>query len=80
MSTADRKPFDVTPAQLAATKRAAQARAKARMHCYRIEGEYVSMREIATRRGVHRSVAMTRVARLRNASGAITWDRLRGSP
>lgn len=80
MSAADRKPFEITRAQLDATARAAKARAKARMHCYRIEGEYVSMREIATRLGVHRNVATARVARLRNASGAITWDRLRGSP
>lgn len=78
MSAADRKPFAITRAQLVATARAAKARAKA--DCYRIEGEYVSMREIATRLGVHRNVAMSRVARLRNASGAITWDRLRGSP
>lgn len=78
MSTADRKPFEVTRAQLDATARAAKARAKA--DCYRIEGEYVSMREIATRLGVHRKVATARVARMRNASGAITWARLRGSP
>lgn len=66
--------------QTEAAGRKAKARAAAPENRYRIEGEYVSTLDIAERIGTTRSVAMSRVARLRNASGPITWARLRGSP
>ena len=44
---------------------------------YRIEGEYVTMREIAERLGINATTAGSRMAKLKKASGAVTWERLR---
>lgn len=44
---------------------------------FRIEGVTVSYDEIAERLNITRAVAVSRMASLRGASGAITWDRLR---
>jgi transposase-like protein len=43
---------------------------------YRIEGEHVTMSEIARRLGVPESTAYSRMRKLRGASGAVTWARL----
>jgi GTP-sensing pleiotropic transcriptional regulator CodY len=43
---------------------------------YRIEGENVTMVEIAQRLGVTPSVAQDRMRKLRGATGPVTWARL----
>lgn len=43
---------------------------------YRIEGEFVTIAEIAQRAGLTAKRASYRMAELRNASGPITWARL----
>jgi hypothetical protein len=43
---------------------------------YRIEGESLTMVEIAQRLGVLPSTAQSRMRKLRGASGAVTWARL----
>lgn len=43
---------------------------------YRIEGESVTAQQIADRLGVTKDAVRARLARLRRASGAITWARL----
>ena len=44
---------------------------------YCIEGDYVSMREIAERLGVTHGAVMTRMTILKKQPGAITWDKLK---
>lgn len=44
---------------------------------YRIEGEYVTMREIAERIGETYDATRRRMRTLKKASGPITWERLR---
>lgn len=44
---------------------------------FRIEGCTVSYDEIAERLNITRGVAVSRMAALRGASGAVTWERLR---
>jgi DNA-directed RNA polymerase specialized sigma24 family protein len=43
---------------------------------FRIEGENVGYAEIARRLGLTVSTAQKRMAKLRLASGSVTWDRL----
>lgn len=43
---------------------------------YRIEGEFVTMTEIAARTGRTKGAVRKRMAELRGASGAVTWARL----
>lgn len=68
----------LTPAGAARGHAAAKAKRQQPQHQYRIEGEYVSRDDIANRLGVPAKVASTRLSRLKLASGAITWARLRG--
>lgn len=42
-----------------------------------IEGEHLSIRDIAVRLGVSRGVAGSRLRRLRGQPGAITWSALK---
>jgi hypothetical protein len=42
-----------------------------------IEGEHVGYAEIAKRLGLTPACAQTRMLKLRGASGAITWERLK---
>lgn len=63
----------------------AEARAKGqrggvKRAIYRISGEFVGLREIAERLGVSIGAASARMRKLRGASGAISWERLRGHP
>lgn len=44
---------------------------------YCIEGEYISMRDIAVRLGISNGAASTRMSLLKKQPGAITWDKLR---
>jgi transposase len=59
-----------------------QHESKARSHAhskastFRIEGENVSYADIAKRLGVTLSSAQKRMAKLRLASGSVTWERL----
>jgi len=46
---------------------------------YRIDGEYVTVPEIAERIGKSMDFVRRRMAELRKASGAITFDRLKGA-
>ena len=46
---------------------------------YRIDGEYVTVPEIAERIGKSMDFVRRRMAELRKASGAITFDRLKGT-
>lgn len=43
---------------------------------YRIEGENVTMRDIAKRLGLPLATARSRLRRLKGATGAVTWARL----
>jgi hypothetical protein len=43
---------------------------------YRIEGEYVTMQDIAKRIGTSAKLAQQRLAKLKSATGPITWVRL----
>lgn len=68
---------NITPNDVARTTASARKRAGSPVNRIRIEGEYLSAREIAERIGISESVAWRRLAMLRGASGPITWDRLR---
>jgi len=68
----------VTSATSARMVAAARKRPRAAEHAYRIEGEYLCVRDIAERLGASKSAVQKRLAALRRASGAITWSRLRG--
>lgn len=51
--------------------------AKSTANCvYRIEGESLTMEEIAQRLGVPRTTAQSRMRKLRGATGPVTWARL----
>lgn len=50
--------------------------ANQRPELYRIEGDTVSMSDIAKRLGISESAARSRLKKLRGASGAIDWRRL----
>jgi hypothetical protein len=54
------------------------SRAPARPAQYRIDGETVTIAQIAARLGVSVAAAQGRMKRLWGASGPVTWERLRG--
>lgn len=68
---------NITSADVEKITASARKRAREPVNRIRIEGEYLSAREIAERIGISESVAGRRLAMLRGASGPITWDRLR---
>jgi DNA-directed RNA polymerase specialized sigma24 family protein len=58
--------------------RASAKKASQRPAIFRIEGESVTYAQIGERLGIASDTARLRMARLRLASGAVTWQRLRG--
>lgn len=57
--------------------RAAKRGISRRVSQYRIEGETLTFAQIGKRLGISKDAASLRMRRLRGASGAITWLRLR---
>ena len=57
---------------------ASRSRNAAPENRFRIEGEYVNTPEIAERLGINVGAAASRLAKLKRATGPITWARLRG--
>lgn len=54
-----------------------RARQRAAEPKWRVESEPVTMHDIAERLGITYQSAVARMSKLRKASGAITWDRLK---
>lgn len=67
--------YAITAADNAKAKQRSAFRSR-QENLWRIEGEYVTIREIAERLGICANAASNRLRRLQGATGAITWARL----
>lgn len=66
----------MTSADAAFAGRPYKGRSNQKPQIYRIDGENVTMEQIAKRLGLTTGGARARMGSLRGASGAITWARL----